>query len=116
MEEIFNNTKKLREAWTFDGYKKQTFAWEKQAREHIAIEGVAKTDAIKMLLKEIDDEIKDTIDKLAWSKGITEIERARLETKRDDYLWFCSFFVSAGEKLKVLENKVLAEIKNLEKQ
>jgi hypothetical protein len=113
MEEIFENINKVREAWSFEEHKKQTFAWEKNARELIAVQGVAKTDAIKMLLGEIESELKLAIDKLVWSKGLSEIERARLEVKRDDYLWFYSFFAETDKKLKSLEEKVLSEIKNL---
>jgi len=113
MEEIFNNTAKLREAWTFAEDKKRTFAWEKRARELIAVQGVAKTDAIKLLLSEIESELKTTIDKLVWGKGLPELERARLEVRRDDYIWFYSFFADPDEKLKSLENIILKEIKNL---
>lgn len=113
MTEIFKQTKQLRDAWTFDEDKKRTFAWEKRARELIAVQGVAKTDAIKLLLTEIETELKNAIDKLVWGKGLTEIERACLETRRDDYIWFYSFFADSDEKLKSLENIILKEIKNL---
>jgi len=105
-ENLLKKIQRLRKEYTFDSDKQTTLLWEKTIRVAIAKEQIAKTDAIKMLVKECQKKINDIDFLLLNDRQQTEQDRKLLFQKKDDYNWLISFFTGASNRAKSIEARV----------
>lgn len=87
--------------------------WREAAKKGLLIGNLAEHEGIKMLIKEINDEIfeMDMLLLNSDSKTIPDEQRDRLIDRKKLYVWFRSFFTDAAKGLMQVENEVAENMK-----
>lgn len=109
--ELINKIQLLRDKYTFESDRQNTYLWEKQIRDLIVKKDLKSFDGIKELVSELEGMVKEISYLLSWDKNLTEDKRKLAFVRREVYQWVISFFKSPAEIIAGIEKNVEEELK-----
>lgn len=110
MDDLEQKIQLLREQYTFDRDKERALLLLKQVREMRVRKDLKNLDGIKILLVELEKQIKERTTLLAWDREMTEEQRKLMFARRDDYIWFVSFFEDPEKVIENITKQVESEL------
>lgn len=113
LNDFEKNLKILREKYTFDADKRNTFEREKKVRSLMARKDLKDMDGIKQLVAELIKRVKDISVLLSWDKKMTEADRQAFFKEREAYQWVVGFFVEPEKIITKIVSDVRNEVKHL---
>lgn len=114
-----NKIEQLKNKFTdsaFASDKQQILDWEKDLQKAKMKKKLADSEAMQIILKDLEDKIKDMNRVLMEADELDEFERSRIMDRKKLYFWFMNIFQSSEETIKNIELSIDENLNEQEKE